>query len=103
MRALRPNLKRRPTNITLSRKTLAMLAAFADFKESHGEMSPTRTWMVEQGLALFLEKMANRFPEFRPTLKDIEIQFRKMEEFTQTSKGRGVVRSLAARGRRKGP
>ena len=100
MRALRPPLRRRPTNVTLSRKLLAMSAAFAHFKNSEGEMAPTRTWMIEQGLLLFFEKMASKFPDFRTILKDIDLQFRKMEELNKRSIGRGAIRSIAGRSKR---
>src|SRR5688572_21870526 len=90
MKSLSPLLRRRPTNVTLSRKHLAMIDAFADFKAASGEMPPTRTWTIEQGLTLFFAKTANESSEFRQTLKDIEIQFRKIEEVARASDGRGV-------------
>ncbi len=101
MRPVHPALKRRSTNISPSRKTLAMLDAFAQFKVSLGEPRPPRTWMIEQGATLFLGKMANRFPEIRQTLKEIDDQFNKMEELIASPKGRGVVRSLVGREKRK--
>lgn len=101
MRTIRPPFKRRPTNVTLSRKTLAILEAFARWKASDGEMAPTRTWMIEQGVDLFLEKMANKYPGFRPILKGLEAQFKKMEEHAQSAGSGGVLRSIAGRAKRK--
>src|SRR5216684_2182161 len=67
-----PRRQRPAKNVTFSRKTLALLKAFADHEEESGRQRPTRTWMLEQGATLFLRRESDRSESFKGRLAELE-------------------------------
>jgi hypothetical protein len=94
-------LRRRATNITLSPRTLAKLDALALYKEASGEPKPSRAWMVEQGVALFLDKIAKRGSSLRRAIEEIDEQYKRMAIVTRLEIGNGSVHHLHSRNKRK--